>query len=465
MASDTPLLKRRSTASGGIAPFAALLFAAVPLLTASAALADVELPKAPVDSDYYYDGKASGSLLELGQKLFFDKLLSGNRNIACASCHHPRLGTGDALPLSIGEGAKGLGEKRDAGRFPDDINERVGRNAQPLFNVGAREFTRMFHDGRVEVSPHDPAIFLTPAGDELPAGLDNILAAQAMFPVLSNAEMAGQDGENPVARAVADQHLGEAWSLLARRLQRQPAYVQLFKEAFADIRQADDIRFVHAANAIAAFQAITWRADNSPFDRYLRGDKTALNAQQQAGMKLFYGRAGCASCHSGAFQTDHRFHAIAMPQIGPGKSHGFDGHEDFGREAVSGRLADRYRFRTPSLRNIELTGPWGHDGAFDTLRATVEHHLKPQQSLNRYTLPQTIRPYRPDLAATDTLVQNDPARRQRLARSSELDIAPLQAADIDALLAFLHALTDPASRKPGENVVPESVPSGLPVDR
>ena len=154
------------------------------------------------------------------------------------------------------------------------------RNAPPLFNLGAREFTRMFHDGRVEVDP-DAALRLPtrPPGDDLPLGLDNVLAVQAMFPVTSATEMAGQPGENPVADAAAAGDLagpGGVWDQLAERLAAIPTTSsRLHRRAFDDVDTADDITFVHAANAIAAFEAAACRADDSPFDRYLRGDNDA----------------------------------------------------------------------------------------------------------------------------------------------------------------------------------------------
>ncbi|HBC55680.1 MAG TPA: hypothetical protein DCZ03_00815 [Gammaproteobacteria bacterium] len=70
-----------------------------------------------------------------------------------------------------------------------------------------------------------------------------------------------------------------------------------------------------------------------------------------------------------------------MPQIGPGRGNGLDGHDDFGREQVTGDPADRYKFRTPSLRNVALNAPYGHAGAFDSLRAVVEHHIDTLNSI------------------------------------------------------------------------------------
>ncbi len=88
-----------------------------------------DFPKPITDAEYYDLGAPPRAKVELGRLLFFDKLLSGNRNISCASCHHPNLGSGDALSLPVGEGARGLGTSRDTGAGDDAIVERVPRNA------------------------------------------------------------------------------------------------------------------------------------------------------------------------------------------------------------------------------------------------------------------------------------------------------------------------------------------------
>jgi cytochrome c peroxidase len=423
------------------------------------------IPGAVGDNDYHNVGQAGDAKFELGKRLFFDKELSGNRNISCATCHHSLTGTGDGLSLPIGEGARGLGVTRDTGDGADAVHERVPRNAPPVFNLGAKEFVRMFHDGRVEVSPAHPSGFNTPAGDDLPLGLETVLAAQAMFPVTSGTEMAGQAGENSVADAAAMGNLagpGGVWEQLAQRLQAIPEYVDRFTAAFPDVSQASDITYVHAANAIAAFEAIAWRADNSPFDRYLRGDVHAMSKNAREGMKLFYGKGGCANCHSGPFQTDHQFHAIAMPQIGPGKGDGDDGHDDLGRERETQNPADRYRFRTPTLRNVALTGPWGHDGAFNSLEGVVRHHLNTVESLENYDTTQAVLPSRADLDALDFIAHSDPARRLDIADANELAPVDLSDRDVGYLMDFLHALTDPDSTDLRGDV-PKSVPSDLPL--
>jgi cytochrome c peroxidase len=440
----------------------ALLLGACGLSAGCAPELPVELPAAVQNADYYYDGAPPAALVALGRNLFFDKLLSGNKNIACATCHHPDAHTGDGLSLPLGEGGIGLGTARTPGHFPTEVRERVGRNSQPLFNVGAREFTRLFHDGRVEVVMLDQPVFATPAGDDLPAGLHNVLAAQAMMPVVSTAEMAGDYGENPIANAAALREFARGWELLADRL-RDPAngYVDSFIAAFEHIEHPEDIRFVDAANALAAFQTAAWRSDTSPFDAYLRGDEDALNEAARRGMKVFFGRGGCARCHGGPFLTDHDFHSIGLPQIGPGKGNGFDGHEDFGREQVTGRREHRYKFRTPSLRNVALTGPWGHNGAYATLRDILLQHLDAGTRTSAYQSGQAVLPSRADLDAHDWLVHSNPARRELIAASADLGPLELTDLEVDDLLEFLDALTDPAARNLGNP--PERVPSGLPV--
>ena len=460
------------------------------------------LPDPVLDADYHFEGSPSAEKVALGRLLFFDKILSGNKNISCATCHHPSLASADGVALGLGEGASGLGPERKHGSAPNKmVHERLPRNAPGLFNLGAKEFDKLFHDGRVEVDTmgYYQGGFITPARWKLPNGLDNVLAAQALFPVTSPSEMAGQKGENPVADARSLNNVagpGGVWEQLAQRLQEFPEYVDLFKQAYpGEVEKKDDISMVQVANAIAAFETVSFRADESAFDKYLRtGD--GLTTRQRRGMELFYGKAGCFNCHNGPFQTDQQFHAIAMPQIGPGKSDGNDpgywratGHkafvEDFGRGRVTDREEDHYKFRTPSLRNVAQTGPWGHSGAFATLEAVVRHHLDPIQSLDNYQLEPELLPriesiveieldgprllYNElsetslqDYLKRDTWVQNNPELRSRIAEANELNPINLDNSEVNALLAFLESLTDDRSEHLAR-LVPQNVPSGLPV--
>jgi len=436
------------------------------------------------DADFFDNGNPPAAKVELGKNLFWDKILSGNLNISCATCHHALTGTGDGLALPIGEGGVGLGIARGngAGLDPDfkdgPVEERVPRNAPFVYNLGAHEFTNMFHDGRLFEDPNNDSGeavngFRTPAGAQFPPGIDNALSAQAMFPVQSNAEMAGGADENAQGAAAAAGNLagsGGVWEILADKLRAIPEYVALFQAAYPDqVTDAADITYVMAANAIGAYEATAFRADNSPFDRYLRGNKKAMSKDAQNGMELFYGKAGCSDCHSGPFQTDLDFHAIAMPQVGPGKNQGPSGHEDWGRIAVTGDSADMFRFRTPSLRNVALTAPYGHAGAYDSLRAVVEHHLDPVAGLYAYAddvandEAQAVLPEVGSAGDHDFDVMSDPSLVDAIAFANELDPVDLSEKQVDQLMAFLHALTDVNSLDVRALVPWQGVPSGLPL--
>lgn len=396
--------------------------------------------------------------IALGQLLFYDPILSGNRNTACATCHHPRFGTSDGVSLALGEGGVGLGPDRrpNPANLPE---QRIGRNAPALFNLGASQFTTLFHDGRVAQDASRSTGIRTPLGDGAEQGANSVLAAQAMFPVLSADEMSGHYSENDVSRAVRQGLLsqkGGAWDIIAARVAAIPQYRAMFDGVIG----AREIQYSDIANMIASFEAFEWRADDSAFDRYLAG--TDMADDEMAGMALFYGKAGCSACHAGRFQTDHGFHAIAMPQIGPGKAAPFESHHrDTGRIGVTGQAGDAYRFRTPSLRNITATAPYGHDGAYATLDAVVRHHLDPVVGLMTYDPAQAILPQLGGVQ--DWHVLNDPAELAAIAAANELAPVSLSDGEFDQLIAFLGALTDYKSLT-GRLGIPQSVPSGLAVN-
>lgn len=392
---------------------------------------------------------------KLGQLLFYDPILSGNRNISCGTCHHPTLGTADAVSLSIGEGGIGLGKERiiDATNPPE---QRIPRNAPALWNLGALEFQVMFHDGRLEADASEPNGIRTPLGSEMTGGFDSVLAAQAMFPVLSPDEMAGQYSENEISRAVRLGLLsteGGAWDLIAARVAETPAY----QKEFARVAPGQDITFPLIANLIADFIRFEWRAVDSVFDQAMAGE-AELPKDAARGMELFYGEAGCASCHSGWFQTDHKFHAIGVPQIGPGKAARFESHaQDTGRMRVTGDPADAYAFRTPSLRNVTLTAPYGHNGAFADLGDMIRHHANVEASFAAYDLAKAHLPVFPGV---DDLEARSVEENTAILAANVLEPQDLSKDQVADLISFLKTLEDPATRFG----VPDSVPSGLPLD-
>jgi cytochrome c peroxidase len=433
----------------------ALLFAVLP------ATAVADMPRALTDADYLPVNQAEA---ELGWLLFYDPVLSGNRNISCATCHHPRFATGDGVSLSLGEGGIGLGPDRRPD--PDNLPERrIPRNAPALFNLGARDLPAIFHDGRVELDPTRKAGFRTPLEDDMAAGFSGIVSAQTMFPVLSPDEMAGHYSENDVAQAVRQGRItgtGGAWDIIARRVADIPAYAHRFTAVYPHVASPDEIGFTDISDAIATFMAFEWRSDDSAFDRHLRGEAPLIGAATD-GMTLFYGDAGCATCHAGPFLTDQSFHAMGAPQLGPGKTARFETHaRDEGRYRVTGDPGDLFAFRTPPLRNVTRTGPWGHAGAHTDLRAFLASHADPKTALDGFDRAQVVLLPLPE--ADDWIILDASSEIGAIEAAAVDWRADLSDADLDALLAFLDALTDPGAIA-GRFGIPDAVPSGLHVDR
>ena len=384
---------------------------AVLLVLPRLALAGPDLPQAPTDADFI---ETDPKWVALGRDLFFDPALSGNDNIACATCHHPALGTADAMSLSIGEGGHGLGADRVVGH-ENVPKARIPRHAPVLWNLGAREFVTMFHDGRVTADASAPFGVRMPEGRALERPVPSPLAAQNILPLLSAEEMAGNPGENPVADAVAREKIrgaGGAWDLITREIDALPGY----RGQLDALIGPHPAHITDLARAISSFIAFEFRATDSPFDAFLRGDEGALTEVQTRGMSLFYGKAACNTCHAGPFQTDHGFHSIALPQFGPGKE-GASGYADHGRAHVTGKPEDAHRFRTPTLRNVTLTAPYGHNGAYGTLEGIVQHHLDPVASLAGYDRAQADLPDLPSIRR-DWQVMDDPVEVAAIAAFS-----------------------------------------------
>jgi len=286
-----------------------------------------------------------------------------------------------------------------------------------------------------------------------------------MFPVLSPDEMAGQVSENDVARAVRMGMIsgdGGAWDILARRVGAIDEYRGLFALAYPEIAGGRAINFTDISNAIAAFTAFEWRSDTALFDAVLRGQQT-LTGETARGMDLFYGAAGCSDCHSGPFQTDHGFHAMGVPQFGPGKAARFETHQrDEGRMEVTGHPEDAFAFRTPSLRNVAFTGPWGHTGAFAELSEFLWFHADPTGHSDKNIVNVQLPPGMDQAVALAPL--DDHGMRDEILAAVSTPAVALSAPDIMALEAFLRSLSDPAAVI-GRLGIPLTVPSGLPLDR
>jgi len=216
----------------------------------------------------------------------------------------------------------------------------------------------------------------------------------------------------------------------------------------------EDRTFGDADNAKAVFGLGAFTSYESPGDDVLAGGDDALSPEAQRGANLFFGPAQCSVCHDGPNLSDEDFHNIGMPQIGPGTGSGINGQEDFGLEEATGNPRDRYRFRTPPLRNVALTAPYGHAGQFIELRDMIAHYGNPRASFDNYDTTML------EPVLWNTMVDNEQALFARLA--PPVQNIRINGQQITELEAFLEALTDP-NMVNLDSVVPDSVPSGLPV--
>jgi cytochrome c peroxidase len=392
------------------------------------------------------------ALVTLGRALLFDPILSGNRNIACATCHLPAFATGDGKSLAVGEGGFGLGPERE---HPDGVF--IPRNAPPLFNLGV--MNHLFWDGRIERDAFGRVH--TPAGAQITRSMSRVFefgpaSALGLFPVTNRLEMRGQRrfGSSNELAAIPDDSLPDIWDALMRRLGRIPEYRQMFEAAYPGTRFSD-MTFAHASNAIGGFMVSQLTFANTSWDRFLRGDDRALTSRQLAGAQTFL-TIKCSICHNGATQSDDQFHNVAIAQLGPGEGDGPDGRDDFGRMRVTGSALDKYLFRTTPLRNVELTGPYGHDGAFTTLRSFIEHYSESDVKLRTFDpSPLEARLRGTVIPTTDAILAQ---------RDTIIAGVVLTPEIVDQLMDYMTALTDPAARDLSR-LVPFRVPSGLPVDR
>lgn len=402
---------------------------------------------------------------QLGMKLFFTKGLGGDQDSACVTCHHPNLGGGDDLSLSIGVGAVipdllGPGRRHSsAAALEFDGGPTVPRNAPTTFNVAMWDSV-LFHDGRVESLDKTPGVngagnIRTPDSTDIntadPDAGQNLAVAQARFPVTSPEEMrsdylTGQT--NSLLRTgLEDRFAGNNAELAVNDWQVE------FDAVFGN---GTTITYPLIAEAIGEYERSQVFVNN-PWKDYIAGNTDAISEDAKQGALLFFsdiadGGAGCASCHSGDFFTDEGFHVIAMPQIGRGKgnSNGVNNTDDHGRMRETGLAADKYAFRTPSLLNTEVYGPWGHAGGYTSLEAVVKHHSNPQAAIDNYDFNQL----EGSIQATNMLLNTQLAMDQLAANRTAGTISPiledsnLTDTEISQIVMFLKALTDPCVKDP-----------------
>ncbi len=407
---------------------------------------------------------------QLGMRLFFSKSLGGDRDSACVTCHHPALGGGDNLSLPIGTGAVnpdllGPGRLHDSSAVHYDGGPTVPRNAPTTFNIAGWD-SELFLDGRVESLGKTPQKngddgkgIRTPDSalnvQDTLAG-DNLAQAQARFPITSPEEMKGfnnDDKNNQQIRDYLASRFG-GYGSATGELSDTSYWLAKFRDVFnkpagtaEELITEQNISFL-----IGEYERSQVLVD-SPWKRFVDGDSDALSETAKKGAVLFFGTiaeggANCASCHSGDLFTDEAFHNVAMPQIGRGKGNGADKSDDFGRFRETGKQDDLYAFRTPSLLNVEVTGPWSHAGAYTSLEAVVKHMADPVAGATNYDTSQLTQTGVQNLDKVQINTQKAVAKLEadRQAGKDVIESVSLTDAQVNELVAFLKALTDPCTK-------------------
>ncbi|MBK8130888.1 MAG: c-type cytochrome [bacterium] len=362
--------------------------------------------------------------ISLGRFLFYDPLLGGELDASCATCHHPAFAFGDMRQLPVGvAGTGGLGPDRIRGNS-HETGAPVGftpRNSPTIFNTA-------FNADESGEATHNGFFFWD--------GRVKSLEVQATKPITSRVEMRGDayPGSDDVAAA-------DALDSVLARLRGVPEYIERFAVAFPEEnaewlggQREHVIDSSTYGRAMASYEReLVTR--NSAYDRYVDGDDDALTAAQLRGLELFHTKAKCAECHSGPMLSDYKFVVNGVPQEGPGKA--VIPGDDCGREEFTLNPADRYAFRTPTLRNVELTAPYMHDGVFETLEQVMDFYN------------QAAFPRHPDISDEEL---NEDLR-------APLNLSTQEMQDI---IAFMKSLTDPGTQlSPFLTTVPDRVPSGL----
>lgn len=433
-------------------------------------------------------------LAELGRLLWFDNLHSLGRDNTCGGCHSPSNGMGDSQPMAIGVQSNLI-------VGPNRAGPRNQRRSPTVINTAL--FPRLMWNNRFEALSGDPFdgsmgfSFPAPEGDTRFSAAENerndvrhLLQAQAHIPPTELIEVGGFKGAcghpdlapthcqfdaaypadhpaQPIPFPDGSGFRNEPVRQLGlAALNANAEYRRLFGRVFKDVKQGAPINFFHFGKAIAEFE-FTLVFANAPIDRFARGQNNAMSASEKRGALLFFGEAGCVSCHQVSGRSNEMFsdfddHVAAAPQVFPtfGWPTGnfmFSGalNEDFGREERSGSPSDRYEFRTAPLRNLAVSPGFFHNGSFTTLEGVIRFHLN---TIARAPL------YNPAAEGVPEDLQQTGPMTPLLTLDPRL-VPPrlLTNRQFDDLVQFVKTgLTDPRVFNLC-GLVPARVPSGLPV--
>ncbi len=299
-------------------------------VTLAAALAGLVSASFAADLAPLPEPKFNAAQAELGKFLFFDERMSGDAALSCATCHDPKKGWSDGLPLSKGYPAS-----------------EYFRNSPTLLNSAFKK--RFMWDGR----------------------LDGSDMATLVRDMITEAHTMNMDSR-----------------LMQERVKQIPEYVEMWQKF-----RKDDPNGMRIYGVIGEFVK-TLVSKNAPVDKFLKGDQNALSSAQREGYTLFKGKANCVSCHNGPLASDGLLHRTGVPEnpeitadplrhitmlrhySTSGMPNYMNTHVDVGSYAITKNPKDKGKFATPSLRDLKYTAPYMHNGMLKTLDEVVEFYNK-----------------------------------------------------------------------------------------
>jgi cytochrome c peroxidase len=369
------------------------------------------------------------SELELGQVLFWDPILSGNKDVACATCHHPDFAYADSRDLSIGTLGVGLGPDRMQTTVPP-----VRRNANTIVNTAFNGLNDGRRRGRGQDNTNDNSAvtFQTVNQAQAPMFWDSrirSLELQALEPIKAYDEMRGDVFTDTTAL-----------DSVVARIKGISEYIHLFKKVYGE---ETTINASLIGASIARFER-SLVAVNSPFDRYVAGNKEALTEQQLRGREKFRD-VGCTNCHQGTMFSDYQLHALGVPENT--------------KLDTTDNGAGRFRFRTPTLRNVALTAPYMHNGMFKTLEDVLQFYNNGRSENPNVIAGAGGRGRRGNGQGGQGFTQggNNNNNNQAILDNQFRRVDDMSASDMSDIVAFLNALTD----EDFNHTIPTVVPSGL----
>jgi cytochrome c peroxidase len=348
----------------------------------------------------------------LGEALFFDATLSGDKKLSCASCH---------FSDQVGADARSRVSRSQILENDQDVSdgaEVLLRNVPDLANRDHNSVVAMRWDGSLHIDPHTKQL-RTPLDGWNPIGFDNLMAVQSVLPLFEEHEMLGRGNE--LERLVRDKSMAERPDLIMAFLFRKIIKDEEYGGFLKGIRQ-EKLKSGASiiGNALAHYIEMFFNTSGGRFDRYIEGDREQLTKEEKEGAIIFLGKGRCIICHNGSLFSDFRYHSIGINDE--------EGQEDLGRYLVTKREEDKYKFKTPSLRNVAETAPYFHNGMTSNLVDAIKLHINPIRRADTYKKDGSFR------YSTHEIDALSPILSYRF---------PLNDKEIKSLMSFLQTLSGP----------------------